>query len=638
MREAIASTADASFGTATNKVIAAFVQKDDSEAVLLHQIIWEAAAKACTEITKEKFDVNQRSNIVADALIRNQDLSREILAIEFTIDKTFFDAPHRHPQVLALRDFFAKWLQLTFEINETDAKNKAGAFPRIFLRELVQSDKDKLIKIKAFFNHPVFEAYEKDFRQEIYHGKLMQEYKCTAFGDEAIPLSELYIKPFFTVFEHLIKDKENKKDRKNRDFEQPFHSNDIDKKETGFLKPINNINTHDFFEAWLENTNVLELENGAGNLMLLFGQPGQGKTSFCSHTMYHLLLSNSDKNIYFYRLRDFEGTPTEFIEKPLDVLRDLFTKQVFNGNKMVDDDWHNSLLILDGLDELLMNKSMNNEQIRQLLSNLKRDIHHLQSYQTEKQLKCLVTSRHHYVPLEFYKTDKWLIISLDNLRCHQQQEWINKYSTFIKNQDTIAYLENLNDTLVKLDNEKDKKGQELRNLANQPILLTLIAQSEVQLDLSTDRANIYGKMFDTLQNRAWETDQIPNLQKLKADEKVQKLYRLFLQRLALHIYHSKNEYVRRSDFDTSGTKLNETFGLLKNRFSVTEFNIEQVLSSFYFKQVVKQYDNDTQDENHNYAFEFLHKSLQEYLVAEAIWNYSKQLLNKNEYDDYSKKR
>jgi uncharacterized protein YjbI with pentapeptide repeats len=628
LKDSVTSFFNTEFGSATRSFIEALVQRDNSESTILYAIIWQAAGEACRKIFIDKFKPNEFSHLAQDAFVFKQDLARTLTDIEFTIDKHFFREPHRHPQVSALRDVFATWMMDTMGISETNAQTAAAAFPRYFLAELVKADKVFIDKVKQYFEHPFMEAYSRERMKETYHAKLMQQFSCPAFGsDPTISLADLYIEPHFTVFKH------HTSEYQEEEFTDTYHPNDVEKKYTGFLKPQKSIGIHTFFESWRINQETLEIKNETSDLLLLLGQPGQGKTSFCLKTMYQLLSNTEGVTIFFMRLRDLEGIPTGLIETPMAYLKEEFSKRVFDGEAMKDKDWHKALLILDGLDELYMNKNMNNEQVRQFLNNFKQNIKQLKNYAEPIHLKCLVTSRHNYVPLEHFEQDEWLILSLDNMSLKQQLSWLQKYKTFKHNSDTKNYLEKLNDKLVTLDKGKDKKSQELRSLINQPILLTMIAQSEIQIDLDTDRAKIYQAVFDTLQNRSWDNDQIASLKPLKHNDKVKRNYRHFLQRLAIHIFQSKEEYVRRTDFEEHKT-LKESFDRLKESFGDDPLSIEHVLSSFYFKQVVKQYDSHKKDENHNYAFEFLHKSLQDYLVAEGIWAYMLKLTEKNRDDDF----
>jgi uncharacterized protein YjbI with pentapeptide repeats/GTPase SAR1 family protein len=639
LKDSVTSAFNTEFGSAGRSAFEAIAQTDDSENAQLYNIIWQAAGTACSRIIKDKFKSDKFSDLGSDAFVFRQDLGRQLETLNFTIDKTFFSEPQSHPQVLVLRDVFANWMHDVLDISTANANAAAAPFPRFFLSALAETDKKAFDKIKAYFDHPIYEALNRMCMQEAYHASLLQQYDSPAFGNNPrISLSDLYVEPNVTFFRQHIP----LTNGQNPDFIESCHPKDVEKKDSGFKQPIGPLSIHAFFEAWLSNKCELGIKNGNSATMLLLGQPGQGKTSFCLRTMHNKLSNNDEGRIFFMRLRDLEGAPTELIEKPLDYLKGEFSKRVWNGEqKMRDKDWQGGLLILDGLDELYMNKNMSNEQVRQFLDNVQLSIKKLRDYTTPIHLKCVVTSRHNYVPLERHENNNsdWLITSLDNLNLTQQQSWLRQYKGFITDEPVKEYLNKLNDTLVELDKGDDKKSQEVRNLVNQPILLSMIAQSEIPLDLNTDRAKIYCMMFDTLQERSWAKEQISSLKLLKQSKKVQVAYRNFLQRLAIHIFQSKNEYVRRSDFDIKGTPLNTAFERLKKTFGDTPLSIEQVLSSFYFKQVVKEYDAkkgdfNTNDEHNNYAFEFLHKSLQEYLVAEGVWAYMKTLAKKNEDDEY----
>jgi uncharacterized protein YjbI with pentapeptide repeats len=88
----------------------------------------------------------------------------------------------------------------------------------------------------------------------------------------------------------------------------------------------------------------------------------------------------------------------------------------------------------------------------------------------------------------------------------------------------------------------------------------------------------------------------------------------------LFIFQSPNEYARRSDFKQGSLK-KVVDDLQDHLEGQTEQSIlKDLLVSFNLRQVRKNLDDhQEQDERNNYAFEFIHKSLQEYLVAELIW-------------------
>jgi uncharacterized protein YjbI with pentapeptide repeats len=629
LKESVASFFNNEYGGMTKSAFEALVQKDDSESALLYAVIWQAAGKACTKLIRDYCNVNNFKQLGSDAAVLRGDLARHLEDTEFTINIDFFRLPHKHPQIAVLRDVLKTWITEALGIDKENAERMAGAFPRYFLNALLEVDRDAVKKVRAYFDHPFLEAQQREHMLADYHADLLKQYQCSAFGNNLlVGLDDLYIEPNFCFFKPHIVDgvKEN--------YIEPHHPKDVDKKNTNFCKFSTPLSMHAFFEEWRLNQLSDEIKNKNKNLMLLLGQPGQGKTSFCLRTVHSILSKSDTQPVYYVRLRDLEDNVNSLIETPLSYLKEKFSKRIFEPLKIEDDVlWHEALLILDGLDELYMNKNMNTEQINTFLRNLRVGIDELKKHRQSIDLKCMVTSRHHYVNLDKYEHDDWLILSLDNMQLTQQKEWLFKYRPFVKD-DTKQYLDKLNDKLVELDKSNDKKSQELRSLVNQPILLTIIAQAEVDIDSNSDRAKIYRMMFDTFQKRSWADDQIPSLKELKTNDKIIKAYRHVLQRLAVHIFQSHEEYVRRSDFEEQGTPLHKAFDRLNRAYGDAPLSIELLLSSFHFKQVVKQYDTNKADEKHNYAFEFMHKSLQEYLVAEGMWAYMQKLGEKNEEDDY----
>ncbi|MEZ4921031.1 MAG: pentapeptide repeat-containing protein [Saprospiraceae bacterium] len=150
-----------------------------------------------------------------------------------------------------------------------------------------------------------------------------------------------------------------------------------------------------------------------------------------------------------------------------------------------------------------------------------------------------------------------------------------------------------------------------------------------------NKAALYERMIDFTVERKWaKQGQFNRLEGITSD-RGKRRYRAFLHHLALFIFQSQNEYARRSDFKQGGLK-KVVDDLQDHLEGQTEQSIlKDLLVSFNLRQVRKNFDDhQEQDERNNYAFEFIHKSLQEYLVAELIWKtFTHECLKEDEDGD-----
>ena len=152
----------------------------------------------------------------------------------------------------------------------------------------------------------------------------------------------------------------------------------------------------------------------------------------------------------------------------------------------------------------------------------------------------------------------------------------------------------------------------MKELISQPILLHMVAVLQGGIDLKANRAQIYDNLYTQLINRSWDKEgPIDGLQGLTKDS-----LREFLREIAFAIFVSGKEYIHKSTLSNlPATKL-----FIQN-LDNTAFkdSLKRIMIAFYFQETKKDKSAFDSDDQYNYAIEFLHKSLQEYLVAEKIW-------------------
>lgn len=424
-------------------------------------------------------------------------------------------------------------------------------------------------------------------------------------NDKNMTLNDIYIEPTFEFLSnHIKKDKEE------------YYKQ--------FISAKDNQSIHNFIYNYLNNKsscNNEQFQSKNSNIVMILGQPGQGKSSFSKKFMFDYISKTFDINeqIFMLRLRDISNS-SYLLDNPIVSLSEKLNKIVgFTPN--LDDE---TILLLDGLDELTMKEQLVSSKIDDFLETL---ISCLKDY---PKLKLIITSRTLYVNLEKLEKrlkDDILTLHLKAFDLEKQKLWLEKYKEF------YPYATLTNEILDVLHKNETNH---ILELISQPILLHMIAELNLSKDdliNNTNRAKIYDEMFTSIINRKWEDDRKhENLKGIEPDD-----IRELLREIAFAIYKSDFEYIHKSKLE----KLPFIKDFYENLGIDIDKNAEEldgilkgVLISFYFQEVNKNSQDDIDDSN-NYAIEFLHKSLQEYLVAEKIYDEVLRLIDKDRKGKHS---
>jgi uncharacterized protein YjbI with pentapeptide repeats/ribosomal protein L23 len=443
------------------------------------------------------------------------------------------------------------------------------------------NDIDKIKKVEAILKKS-FDIIEEESELSTYHNSLKSLYYDVVMDDEnGMTLDQIYIEPSFSLHYNTVNFKKTDKSISEKKFYSADHRYKI----------------HEFIEDYLKGENHLNCSSSS-RLFLVLGYPGQGKSSFLKRFINDYLKStrNKEKPLYYFQLRNIRNV-REFIEKPLHILHEEACFQL-----EIDIDkfrFHKSFLLLDGLDELYMRENLKLEDIDKVCKEL------ILLTEKHKQLNIIVTSRYGYIDDERLFRENLLIIQLAEFSLQDQMLWLDKFKVF--HSDTW-----LTDTKLELFN-KNYEYNYIKELIRQPILLHMVASLNQEIDENTNKSKIYSQLFTELIDRKYSKD--GQIEILKAVTKND--LRNFLREIAFSIYQSGEEYITKNAL----LKLESTQEFLKlfpgNNFADS---IKGIMISFYFKEVKKRKDQDYEDDRSDYAIEFLHKSLKEYLVAEKIVN------------------
>lgn len=619
---------DGDWGSAANTALTGLkngMTNDESPAyraqLLLNNTLVATVRAILSDSSIHRNMVNDIANKKTRTANYSKDLVKRFTDIAVSIDPDFFDAPQTSDFTKAIRVIFKDWLMGYLRFGEHQADALSATLPYQFTRQLAKEwsgNEDFYQSLITWKDNPFFKATKKLQQQAAYQATLLGLYARPAFDVAEIALAEMYMTPHFRIHKRCIP-----KEKQSKFYEKGTNDHSTLERQDEFLQPRIKKNLHEYLLEVITYKNPIGLPAESQPLTLLLGQPGQGKTTFCYHTIYQLLEKYQGKKeqVYFVRLRDITNFE-DLIKEPLEVLSKFIGKERYGKAEVMElEDWQDAFLILDGLDELCMNKSLSKEQVHRFIDNLQTDLNNSRVYQ----LKTLLTSRYNYIDLKDLSTEKILILRLDDLRLTQQINWLQKYQKY----EPTCQLKQ--EVLEEIDKSDKKHFLELKKLVNQPILLQIVARSNFAIENATNRAQIYKQLFDKILEKVLNRDWGEDIIKFK---KLKPLYRYFLRTLAIHIYQSKFEYARRSDFDKAASPLLKIVEKIRktanNQSLKVDDMVKELMVNFYFKEVATELTDSARKENYeNYAFEFIHKSLQEYLVAEHIWTtFKEEVLDK----------
>lgn len=438
--------------------------------------------------------------------------------------------------------------------------------------------------LPAYFIAEKLSAHIKAQTLHPYKAWLASQYNDIVMNDEkGMRLSDIHVEPHYGIHESCVEKEE-----------EPFKG-----QETKGSFYSQSASIHDIASQILEGR--LNIQNKTKNprLTILFGYPGQGKTSFTKRLAHDYIAQWPEKNIYFVRLR-YIVDALELRNNPFVCLEKEIGRQVehaFDEKIKPEVDLRNALLILDGLDELYIKNGMNNQDIDEICGELGRNAGQYPG------LHIILTSRYGYVNIEKLYHRNILILQLAELTVEQQKEWLRNYRYFHPE----SHLD-----IVKLDEyNQNSKFKALKELITQPILLHMIASLEQDISDAVNRAAIYTKLFDQLVRRPWSNE--GNIEALRGINA--QTLREALQDMAHAVFHAEKGYLYKSELNKlpKVEEMNRTLGYRLDDWRT-------VMVAFYTGEVPKVDERENEnDRDFDYGIEFLHKSLPEYLCAEKIW-------------------
>ena len=531
-----------------------------------------------------------------------ENLDIHIEEYDFLLNEQLFENPRTSKLIVQFKTYLYYWVQKCWGVNSKDAGDICFKVTDIFWNSLINEWDEKQDVYRPIFtkftDNPFREEWSQNLKIQKYYNELKKHYGEFLMGDKSLKIrtSDIYIDPGFKISKRSVQN--DVKRTINYDRNDFARLNDQ-------CDSIHNYLNKYFLS---KKGKIFGLTAEKSRLMLVLGQPGQGKTSFCYRLVSDLLTDITlTQEVVFLRLRRLGGY-RDFVDRPLEVLEGFFERYYHFKPNLND-----CILILDGLDELYMNHGLTETALNAFFEELTNHI------KNAPKLKVIITSRYHYINLKKISPKKALITCLSPLTLNQQKNWLTRYR--VKNPQTtldFEILEEINST------GPDDDMNTFKDFINQPVLLTLIAKSNIQLHnySAKNRSKIYETLFDQFFH-SWQNEELEDRLPISLDQ-----FREYLGAIALKIYQSENPYMLISELNemTETEQIKDSVENIDNQSlqKSIEESLKKILINFYFEEVSEDFIDQNQNKNREYAFEFLHKSLREYLAAEHIYRLIKE--------------
>ena len=299
------------------------------------------------------------------------------------------------------------------------------------------------------------------------------------------------------------------------------------------------------------------------DILLLLGEPGHGKSSFCKKMIYDYVCNKTMPKMFYFSLNPNHSS---IIENNRFNLENVF--QIKKGKILNLEDLKDSIVFLDGFDELFMS----------LQETDCKDINHfiniIKQYIYENNFKVVITSRKSCINTNDKKLFRQVkIISLANLIESQHKDWIKTYNKLVNNKYDINKL------------KKMYANKQISELIQIPILFELIVDNDINLNIQ-NQIELYHNIFDeTIIYREHEV--VNNIR----EDAIQ----TELEQIAFSIFRDTDKY----------TYMN------KNDLKKNNSTKLRAIISFYLK-------NSTNSDMH--VIEFIHRSFYQYFLAYYIYH------------------
>lgn len=549
----------------------------------------------------EQFELNESEEKRFKAAI-------ELAKKEAKVDLKAFDVEQIEKTEVAQRflevykQFYQKADPLHYEKNLPRLEGYTEVWLTLFWRRLIERKPERFSELEKTLDRESFRLEQNVINKLAYQASLANMYLEPSHNDKDIRLSDLYIMPRCEVLESI-----SKEGRRSHVRESKFW----DSTNVGLTNEL-----HELVLSWLAGTlDSSKLIGENHRLLLLYGMPGQGKTSFCKRVLYDVLKAEQkiDRPVYFLKLRTIP-TVGKLKISPLEYIAAVIQDQ--NKIEVNLKDLYRSIVVLDGMDELAMSANLTMSEADLVIQEL------LNETRNQKHINIIVTSRHGYLKND-QQLSGALVVQLSELEQDQQEGWIERYQRLKP------------ESILSVDAfQQIAPISPLGKLITQPILLQMVADLDKIPDDSANRASLYQQLFDFIVNTPWKV-QGKNIEALAqlGQRKAKRLFRHSLQEMAYKMFRNGKNYM-------PGTVIEEEIVAVQKLMAVlgrsdSRDTLKTMYISFYFREIgTEKGKGFSQEEDVEYAIEFVHKSFSEFLVAEYVYRQLQEIyLEEDKYGD-----
>lgn len=522
-----------------------------------------------------------------------------------------------------IKKFFLEPIEYYIPTNFQDFSRHFREKLRLNFWRVIEENRNMFQCLLEEFGKESYREALKRYKIERYYKEILDEFgKKPIFENEKkVTLKDIYVNPEFRIYNKCINEKLEYKELKDKFFQDDIETFSS-KKDEKFLifKSKEKRDLHSFIYSLLrgdlEDSNLIKPSSPF--VILLLGYPGEGKSSFCKKLIYDYKTHqiNLDKDIYLITLKRIKYN-TKLMDDPLDILKEELESLIDS----TIENFNNSILLLDGLDELSIKERILEKDIDQLVEEIIFTIE-----RKKLNLKVIITSRHGYLNFDDLlkkKKNSLLVLELRGLDKEKQIKWVKKFTKFYPEKKNYV-------SIIEKIWTNTKRFAHVIELLNQPIFLYMIVSMGLDIENSNLRKkDLYEEFVKFVVERKWDSlGRHHNLQGLGPE-----ILSEVLEEIAFLIFKSDYEYAHKKEIlkCKSLKEFYRSIGISwQERKDITGFSniLRGLLISFYFREVEKVEEDDYEEGRENFAVEFFHKSIQEYMTAKYFTERMKELIEK----------
>ncbi|NPB05802.1 MAG: NACHT domain-containing protein, partial [Aquificae bacterium] len=440
-----------------------------------------------------------------------------------------------------------------------------------------------------------------------------------------VPLKSVFVEPKFRIFEKSLNDFRNF----FREDPPRCPTEDRQAGKGSGLSPVRDgsfyyakefeLDLENFFKPLVTATENFEfLRRDSAKVVLVLGYPGEGKTSLAKklahdYARYRL---NWEGRLFLVRLRELAAELAEedadFFQKPFNTV-ELFLQKRYSLEVKAPE-LKRSLLILDGLDELVLSAKATAGQVINLFERLTKQL-------VSEEGRVVITSR--YLSQDLLDAvagfQGTVVLELREFKEEEVILFLEKFKKTLllrpEGSDEV-FPDRVEELKKKVSAAWNSKNCHLVELLSQPIILTLVTCAFAEGDEKVRRifeknakaAEVYETVIRAVVDRKWDAEYFGH-------DELKKLYLQFLRELAHYMEVQKGTL----QAEYSEVEKLESFKIFVEKLKdseVDEVDPKELFPSAVFGFYLRTKPKEGQE---SYTLEFVHKTFQEYLAAEYIY-------------------